>query len=171
MSKSYIKIEVNKPISCVIRKFIGEVDGDYGKRHEWDVHVGNEFKTFSCSEWVSQKMQAALDAGVKNVILSKVFKDGKYYINVDEDKGVTQTLVQQAERVFAGDPGPTPPPNTGVDWDAKEKKMGRGACWNAAVQYVLAGSDCKTLTVGTFRERVAEVAEQLVEAQRAFINK
>lgn len=157
-------------IPVTLHHRIGPKEGQFGPQVQWMVLDKGMQKIWSCSEWKDAQIQNMFDQGVKNVVIYKVFKNGKNYVNCDPDDGKAPITAAQVQKAF--DPGPTPPQTT--DWDSRERKIGRGQCFGIAAQYVLrvySDANLLAMTADKFAQVVAIEAEKMVEAQRQFINK
>lgn len=165
---NYLKLETDKPVQAVFQSLIGKKETQYGEKWEVGLYIGDQEYVYSGSEFTYKKFED-FNANDKIIIL-KEFNKGKYWINVypdNNDGPITQTKTsvthEQAEEIFNPDEYPEAQP------DPREVKMGRGAAWNAAVQYVLCGQRTWK-TPEEFAGLVSATAEKFTHAQRKFIN-
>ena len=139
---------------------------------QWDIQYNGQNYCFTTKGGKSDFLQSLFTQG--NTYLEFTRDDiggGKTSINFEPAQASNNTaqpvqpkeqrVVPMNEPDYSQDPQAQP--------DIREIKMGRGACWNSAVNYVLTHEPSFKMSSG-FLERVKEIAELMVIEQRKFIN-
>jgi len=83
---TYLKLETDKPIECLLQEYKGKVQSDYQghvtTKHAFVVNVDGALFDWEATEFTATKMiRDGIKAGMR-VVIVKEFNNGKYYINV-----------------------------------------------------------------------------------------